>query len=80
MVRILPEDLDPACHFDADPDPTYYFDADPDLSFRIKAQNLENMLKRAQIGSGSTAFLYSLYLVGLSASVVVPIAVFRIWI
>jgi hypothetical protein len=23
-------DLDPACHFDADPDPTFHFDADPD--------------------------------------------------
>jgi hypothetical protein len=45
-------DLDPACHFDADPDPdsSHHFDADPDPSFQIKAQNLE---KSAQPGSYS---------------------------
>jgi hypothetical protein len=30
---------------DADPDPTFHCDADPDLSFQIKAQNLEKVLK-----------------------------------
>jgi hypothetical protein len=39
-------DLDPACHFDADPDPiTFHFnsdsDLDPDPSFQIKTQNLD---------------------------------------
>ncbi len=40
-------DPNPACHFDADPEPTFHYDADPDSdeSFRIKAQNLEKMLK-----------------------------------
>ncbi len=49
MVRILPEDPDPARHFDADPDPSFnfYVDADPypDPIFRIKVHNLENVLK-----------------------------------
>jgi hypothetical protein len=48
VVRILPEDPDPAFHFDADPnpDPTFHFNADPDPdpSFQIKAQYLENVL------------------------------------
>jgi hypothetical protein len=37
----------PNYHFDADPDPNYHFDADadPDPGFRIKAQNLEKVLK-----------------------------------
>jgi hypothetical protein len=40
-------DPDPAYHFDADPDPTFHCDADPDLdlSFQLKAQNLEKVLK-----------------------------------
>jgi hypothetical protein len=38
-------------HLDADPDPTFHPDADPDsdqdadLSFQIKAQSLEKVLK-----------------------------------
>jgi hypothetical protein len=41
---------DPACHFDADPVPDpFHFDADPDPSLRIKAQNLEKMLKQDHI-------------------------------
>jgi hypothetical protein len=31
------------------PDPTIHFDADPDPSFRIKAHNLEKVLKYAHI-------------------------------
>jgi hypothetical protein len=40
-------DPDHTSHFDADanPHPTFHFDADPDLSFQIKAQNHENVLK-----------------------------------
>jgi hypothetical protein len=38
---------DSACQFDPDPYPIFHFDAepDPDLSFQIKAQNLEKVLK-----------------------------------
>jgi hypothetical protein len=47
----------PACHFDvdpdADPDPSFHFDTDsdpnPNPSFQIKEQNLEKVLKQAQI-------------------------------
>jgi hypothetical protein len=35
--------------FNADLDPTFHFDADPDPSFQIKAQNLEKVLKLADI-------------------------------
>ncbi len=48
-MRSPDEDPDPACHCDADPDPdpTFHFDPypDPDPSFKIKAQNLEKLLK-----------------------------------
>jgi hypothetical protein len=36
-------DPDPAYHLD--PDPTFHYNADPDSCFRIKAQNLEKVLK-----------------------------------
>jgi hypothetical protein len=42
-------DPNPACLFDANPDTTFSFDADPDPSLQIKAQDLENVLKKAHI-------------------------------
>jgi hypothetical protein len=45
----LDSDPDPDCHFNADPDPTFHFHAgpnpDPDLSFQLKDQNLQKVLK-----------------------------------